>query len=56
MNAIKEKLEAMPETEDVQPTPTLGFNRVIERAILHALSAEARTVAEIIKQLKTRIG
>ncbi len=41
---LKEKLEALPASEDVQPSPTLGFNRVIERALLHALSSEARTV------------
>jgi len=41
---LKEKLEPMPASEDVQPAPTLGFNRVIERAILHALSSEARSV------------
>jgi ATP-dependent Clp protease ATP-binding subunit ClpA len=41
---LKEKLEAISAAEDVQPVPTLGFNRVIERAILHALSAEARSV------------
>ncbi len=41
---LQEKLEALPEAQEVQPSPTLGFNRVLERALLHALSAEARTV------------
>jgi len=41
---LKENLESLPEAEDLNPSPTLGFNRVIERAILHALSSEARSV------------
>ncbi len=41
---LKDRVEVLPEAEDVEPSPTLGFNRVMERAILHALSAEAPTV------------
>ena len=41
---LKGCLETLPETQDQQPTPTLGFNRVMERAIVHALSSEARSV------------
>ncbi|MDP2876038.1 MAG: ATP-dependent Clp protease ATP-binding subunit ClpA [Holophaga sp.] len=41
---LKDRLEVLPSTEDREPVPTLGFNRVMERAIVHALSSEARIV------------
>jgi len=41
---VREKLESMPGEEIVNPAPTLGFNRVMERAILHAVSSEAASV------------
>jgi len=41
---LKDCLEVLPNAKDHQPEPTLGFNRVMERAIVHALSSEARTV------------
>ena len=41
---LKEHLESLPEATEHQPEPTLGFNRVMERALVHALSSEARTV------------
>lgn len=36
--------ERIPEGEAVQPHSTLGFVRVVERALMHALSAGQRTV------------
>ena len=41
---LTNKMEALPGDEDLEPSPTLGFNRVIERAIIHALNSEAPTV------------
>jgi ATP-dependent Clp protease ATP-binding subunit ClpA len=41
---LEERLEKLTEVGPDQPVPTLGFNRVMERAILHSLSAESRTV------------
>lgn len=45
---LKEKLEGLlldPDQPSLHhPIPSLGFNRVMERAILHALSAESREV------------
>ena len=41
---LKEHLEALPEPLALDPTPTLGFSRVVERAILHAISSEAKVV------------
>jgi len=31
---LKDRLEALPSTEDREPVPTLGFKRVMERAIV----------------------
>jgi len=41
---LGERMPAMPGGPNFNPSPTLGFNRVMERAILHAISAEAATV------------
>ena len=41
---FKEKIEALPVGVTLHPSPSLGFQRVMERAILHALSSEQATV------------
>ena len=41
---LQERLEAVPGPGEHSPTPTLGFNRVMERALLHAVSSERPTV------------
>jgi ATP-dependent Clp protease ATP-binding subunit ClpA len=38
---LRSHLEVLPEALVLDPLPTLGFNRVLERAILHAISAES---------------
>ena len=37
---LESRLGRLPEGMEVQPKPTLGFHRVVERAMLHALSSE----------------
>ncbi len=37
-------IETLPDEANFNPTPTLGFNRVMERAILHTISSERSTV------------
>ncbi len=39
-----EKIETLPDGVTLHPAPSLGFQRVMERAILHALSSEQATV------------
>ncbi|HWV39193.1 MAG TPA: ATP-dependent Clp protease ATP-binding subunit ClpA [Vulgatibacter sp.] len=39
---LADRFESLPEA--VEPTPTLGFARVIQRAAVHALSSEAEAV------------
>ncbi len=41
---LKERVEALPEDQVQDPAPTLGFSRVLERAVLHSISAEATEV------------
>jgi ATP-dependent Clp protease ATP-binding subunit ClpA len=41
---LKNQLEVLPEPLALDPAPTLGFSRVLERAILHAMSSEAKLV------------
>lgn len=41
---LRTKLEVLPEGEALEPSPTLGFSRVLERAILHAISSESAQV------------
>jgi ATP-dependent Clp protease ATP-binding subunit ClpA len=41
---LAEHLEPLPAELPSNPVPTLGFNRVMERAILHAISSERPTV------------
>jgi ATP-dependent Clp protease ATP-binding subunit ClpA len=41
---LAEHLETLPPEPPSNPVPTLGFNRVMERAILHAISSERPTV------------
>ncbi|BDU77821.1 ATP-dependent Clp protease ATP-binding subunit ClpA [Mesoterricola sediminis] len=41
---LKARLEALPPEAQDNPVPTLGFNRVMEHAILHTISAERATV------------
>ncbi|MBL0210561.1 MAG: ATP-dependent Clp protease ATP-binding subunit ClpA [Holophagaceae bacterium] len=41
---LEAKLEALPVGVTLHPSPSLGFQRVMERAILHALSSEQATV------------
>ncbi len=41
---LRDHLEVLPEALALDPAPTLGFSRVVERAILHAISAEAKVV------------
>ena len=38
---LRSHLEVLPEALVLDPLPTLGFNRVLERAILHAISSES---------------
>jgi ATP-dependent Clp protease ATP-binding subunit ClpA len=41
---LTERMEPLPGEAALNPLPTLGFNRVMERAILHTISAERATV------------
>ena len=41
---FQEKIEVLPEGVTLHPSPSLGFQRVMERAILHAMSSEQATV------------
>jgi len=41
---LKAQLEVLPGEVRANPTPTLGFNRVMERAIHHAISSESKRV------------
>ncbi|AKU92388.1 ATP-dependent Clp protease ATP-binding subunit ClpA [Vulgatibacter incomptus] len=41
---LADHFEALPDGEEEEPTPTLGFARVIQRAAIHALSAENEAV------------
>ncbi|HNX95080.1 MAG TPA: ATP-dependent Clp protease ATP-binding subunit ClpA [Holophaga sp.] len=41
---LADRLESMPGDDPVEPAPTLGFNRVMERALGHALSSESGVV------------
>ena len=41
---LDQRLQPLPEGEEANPTPTLGFNRVMERAILQAISSERPAV------------
>ena len=41
---LAQRLQALPGTGEVSPSPTLGFNRVMERAVLHAVSSERPAV------------
>jgi ATP-dependent Clp protease ATP-binding subunit ClpA len=43
---LHDTMETLPEDPKRNPMATTGFNRVMERAILHALSSEARKVDE----------
>ena len=38
------RLEILPADVGIDPSPTLGFSRVLERAILHAISSESAEV------------
>jgi ATP-dependent Clp protease ATP-binding subunit ClpA len=41
---LEEKVEVLPGEQPVEPAPTLGFQRVMEHAILHAMSSEKATL------------
>ena len=41
---LDERMEVLPPAQAGTPLPTRGFNRVIERAIMHTLSSERREV------------
>jgi len=41
---LGQRMEALPAEAAFNPAPTLGFNRVMERAILHTISSERATV------------
>jgi ATP-dependent Clp protease ATP-binding subunit ClpA len=41
---LRAHMEALPSDAAGNPTPTLGFNRVMERAILHTISSERSAV------------
>ena len=41
---LQERLLPIPGEDEQSPTPTLGFNRVMERALLHAVSSERPSV------------
>jgi ATP-dependent Clp protease ATP-binding subunit ClpA len=41
---IRQRLETLPPEAQEHPMPTAGFNRVIERAILHTISSERPAV------------
>ena len=43
-NFLKERVESIPGQAEANPVPTLGFNRVMERAILQAISSERPAV------------
>jgi ATP-dependent Clp protease ATP-binding subunit ClpA len=42
---LEARMEALPASYAVNPTPTDGFNRVIERAIMHTISSERPAVS-----------
>jgi ATP-dependent Clp protease ATP-binding subunit ClpA len=42
---LTEQMEVLPAAHPVNPIPTDGFNRVIERAIMHTISSERPTVS-----------
>lgn len=42
--SIKENTPILPKDSEIEPKPTLGFQRVIQSAIIHAHSAEKRQV------------
>ena len=41
---LQGRMEVLPAEAATNPSPTLGFSRVLERAILHAISSEAAQV------------
>ena len=41
---LEEAIERLPEGDDADPQPTIGFERVMQRASFHALSAEQKTM------------
>ncbi len=41
---LQSRMEMLPEDAATDPSPTLGFSRVLERAILHAISSESAQV------------
>ena len=41
---LTEKVEALPDDSDAMPEQTLGFQRVLQRALMHAQGAERDTV------------
>ena len=41
---LSQRLEVLPESAPANPMPTIGFNRVMERAILQAISSERPAV------------
>ncbi len=41
---FEDKIEILPDGVTLRPSPSLGFQRVMERAILHAMSSEQTTV------------
>jgi ATP-dependent Clp protease ATP-binding subunit ClpA len=41
---LEQRMEVLPAEQSANPTPTQGFNRVIERAILHTISSERAAV------------
>jgi len=41
---LVQRMEPLPGTAEASPTPTLGFHRVMERAILQAISSEKAAV------------
>jgi ATP-dependent Clp protease ATP-binding subunit ClpA len=42
---LEQRMETLPAEQPANPTPTMGFNRVIERAILHTISSERAAVS-----------
>ena len=44
INDIQENTPVVLDQEEVNATPTVGFQRVLQRAVYHAQSAEKRTV------------
>lgn len=41
---LSEKIESIPWKQAPDPTPTIAFNRVMERAIVHAIASEVKYV------------